>query len=167
MRDIVETTGDAERGGRPHQHAPFSIHEDRSVLDAISEMARLGSHALVVVDDAGALSGIITERDYVAKVKVEGRASQDTQVAEVMTRTPWCASLDYSLDDVLQVMTSYGFRHMPIVAGVGEPGGGRPGSLRPRCLGLLSIVDIMRTICQWPDRPMHWPDGKAPMPGPL
>jgi CBS domain-containing protein len=91
--------------GRQHL-PPFSIHQDCSVLDAIREMARLGSHALVVVDDAGALCGIITERDYIQKLKVVGRTSEDTPVSEVMTSTPWCASLDFTLDDVLTVRTS-------------------------------------------------------------
>jgi CBS domain-containing protein len=96
----------AQEAGRQHL-PPFSIHQDRSVLDAIREMARLGSHALVVVDDAGALCGIITERDYIQKLKVVGRTSEDTPVSEVMTPTPWCASLDFTLDDVLTVRTSF------------------------------------------------------------
>ena len=53
--------------GAPEHHVPFSIHEERSVLDAIAEMARLGSHALVAVDSRGMLAGIITERDYIYK----------------------------------------------------------------------------------------------------
>ena len=161
-------------GGRP---AFPSIHEARTVLDAIAAMARLNAHALVVLDDAGALVGIITERDYVLKVKVEGRASVDTPIRDVMTATPWCASLDFTLDDVLELMTRYGFRHMPVVGAVGEAGAtgerervaaaSAAAELRPRCHGLISIVDVMRTITEWPDRPMTWPDNEAPLPGPL
>ena len=159
--------------GASQHHVPFSIHEERSVLDAIAEMARLGSHALVAVDGAGRLAGIVTERDYVYKVKVEGKRSVDTLVRDVMTRTPWCASVDFTLDDVLSLMTRYGFRHLPIVGALGDvpPDGQQQqlsshGPIRPRCLGLLSIVDVMRTICEWPERPMGWPDGKPPLVGP-
>ena len=161
--------------GSAQHHVPFSIHEERSVLDAIAEMARLGSHALVVVDSRGTLAGIITERDYIYKIKVEGRTSVDTLIRDVMTRTPWCASPDFTLDDILSLMTRYGFRHLPIVGALGGvPAEGREaaemsgthGPIRPRCLGLLSIVDVMRTICEWPDRPMGWPDGKPPPVGP-
>ncbi len=152
---------------------PFSIHEERSVLDAIAEMARLNTHALVVLDACGGLVGIITERDYIYKVKVAGRTSTDTPVRDVMTPSPWCASLDFTLDDVLTVMTRYGFRHMPVVGAVGEPEAGRAeddgssGPLRPRCHGLISITDVMRTICEWPHRPLSWPDNEPPLPGPL
>lgn len=175
VRDIAARMAvpPAPQGASQH-HVPFSIHEDRSVLDAITEMARLGSHALVVVDSAGGLAGILTERDYVYKIKVEGKTSVDTSIRDVMTRTPWCASIDFTLDDILSLMTRYGFRHLPIVGALGDvPANGNEqttmsshGSMRPRCLGLLSIVDVMRTICEWPERPMHWPDGKEPLVGP-
>ena len=122
------------------------------------------------------LASLVQERDYVYKIKVEGKTSVDTSIREVMTRTPWCASPDFSLDDVLSLMTRYGFRHLPIVGSLGgvSPEGapessamdGGHGPIRPRCLGLLSIVDVMRTICEWPDRPMGWPDGKPPLVGP-
>ena len=167
VRDIMARmqpppTDDAE------QLAPYTIREDRSVLEAIQLMARLGSHALVAVDTFGGVCGVLTERDYVSKVKLEGRTSTDMLVREAMTPQPWCASLDFTLDDVLTVLTSYGFRHMPIVGAVGDPaaGGGDRASLRPRCLGLLSVVDILRTIVEWPDRPIQWPDNAPPLPGP-
>ncbi len=189
MRRMRVPPAAADAGARAGRHAPapFSIHQSRSVLDAIAEMARLDTHALVVVDDTGALAGIVTERDYIHKVKLEGRSSAETPVWRVMTSAPWCASLDFTLDDVLTVMTRYGFRHMPIVGGAGaaEDSGARGGPaeaetsggsdsdegattpLRPRCLGLLSVVDVMRTITEWPERPMHWPDNQPPLPGPL
>jgi CBS domain-containing protein len=180
VRDILSRmpAPPAPEGGPEHaaHHPPFSIHEERSVLDAIAEMARLNTHALVVLDRRGSLSGIITERDYIYKVKVAGLTSIDTLVSEIMTPTPWCASLDFTLDDVLTVMTRYGFRHMPVVGSVGEPEpGGEPprvddgGSspFRPRCHGIISITDVMRTICEWPDRPLSWPDNEPPLPGPL
>lgn len=174
VRDIMSRMAvpPAAEGTTQHR-VPYSIHEGRSVLDAIAEMARLNSHALVVVDKHGTLAGIITERDYVYKVKVEGKASVDTLVRDVMTRTPWCASVDFTLDDILTIMTRYGFRHLPIVGALGAVAPKAHGEalnsdrpIRPRCLGLLSVVDVMRTICDWPERPMGWPNGKAPLVGP-
>lgn len=146
----------------PERHTrlgvPFTIPEHWSVLSAIRMMADTNQHALVAVNQDGELTGIISERDYVYKVKVEGRHSDDTTVAQVMTQTPWCASIDFTLDDVLTIITTYGFRHLPVVGGLGGLRDGPP-SLRPRPIGLVSVNDILRVITAWPSPSNRWPEG--------
>ena len=140
------------------------INAGSTVLEAIGQMANTDQHALCVLDhDDGGLVGIITTRDYICKMKVHGRESASTRVRSVMTPTPQCASPDFTLDDVLQLFTTFGFRHLPVVSAI-MPGhvAARP-SLHPHVVGLLSINDVLRTICAWPDRPLHWPCGQQPL----
>ena len=80
-----------------------------------------------------------------------------------MTATPQCASPDFTLDDVLQLFTTYGFRHLPVVSNVTPTHLVAKPSLRPQCVGLISISDVLRTVCAWPDRPVHWPGGQPPL----
>ena len=98
-----------------------------------------------------------------AKIKLRGKTSATSQVEEIMTATPQCASPDFTLDDVLQLFTTYGFRHLPVVSNVTPTHLVAKPSLRPQCVGLISISDVLRTVCAWPDRPVHWPGGQPPL----
>lgn len=140
-----------------------TIGKHKTVLDAIRQMRDTDVHALCVLNGEKELLGIVTERDYVYKVKMQGRESINTRVSQIMSTTPWCATPDFTLDDILTVMTTYGFRHLPVVGSLTtQPSKGGP-SLHPHCIGLISVNDVLRTVTQWPDRPLHWPDNEPPL----
>lgn len=87
--------------------------------------------AAVVVDGAGAVLGIVTERDVVRAVGERGASALPTSVTDEMTaRVVTCRS-DAAIDDIMALMTSGKFRHVPVV----EAG---------RLEGIVSIGDVVK-----------------------
>ncbi|XP_048324961.1 CBS domain-containing protein CBSX3, mitochondrial isoform X3 [Ziziphus jujuba] len=60
---------------------------DDSVYDAVKSMTQHNVGALVVVKsgEEKSVAGIITERDYLRKIIVQGRSSKSTKVGDIMT----------------------------------------------------------------------------------
>ena len=85
------------------------------------------------------LIGILTNRDLVTKVVAESRGPNQTEVAEVMTRTIVACRADDDVDSAIAAMEDYGVRHLPIID--------RQGSI----LGIISQSDV-RT--PYPRRPL-------------
>jgi signal-transduction protein with cAMP-binding, CBS, and nucleotidyltransferase domain len=73
---------------------PIKMREETSVLDAIVQMADKRRSSVVIVDAAGRMIGIFTERDLLRRVAVAGRDPRATRLAEVMTREPEALSPD-------------------------------------------------------------------------
>ena len=87
--------------------------------------------ALVAIDDAGQVAGILSERDIVRRLR--GAATLlSQQVTTIMTPKPVTCTREDSVDDVMQMMTGRHFRHMPVV----ENG---------RLIGVISIGDVVKT----------------------
>ncbi|KAK2632718.1 hypothetical protein EUGRSUZ_L01179 [Eucalyptus grandis] len=60
---------------------------DDTVYDAVKSMTQHNVGALVVVKpgEQKSIAGIITERDYLRKIIVQGRSSKSTKVGDIMT----------------------------------------------------------------------------------
>jgi CBS domain-containing protein len=110
----------------------YSVRPEDSVLDALREMATRGVGALLVLED-GKVVGVVSERDYARKVVLEGRASRDTAVREIMSSPVFTLPPDATADDGLALMTAKRIRHLPVV----EAG---------RLLGVISIGDLVAAV---------------------
>jgi CBS domain-containing protein len=86
-----------------------------TVREAARVMAEKGIGAVPVVEGRK-LIGIFTERDIVAKVIALGRDVDRSRLEEVMTRRPETVSTHCPLAEVLEVMISGGFRHLPVMS---------------------------------------------------
>ena len=111
----------------------FSLPSDASVYSAIEMMADKKVGALLVVDD-GWLVGIISERDYARKVILQGRASKDTFVRDIMTPNPIAIRCEHTVDEAMRTMTENRIRHLPVLNSRGE------------IAGVLSIGDLVNWI---------------------
>ena len=89
----------------------ISIAGDASVFDAIKLMADRAVGSLLVMD-GDQLQGIVTERDYARKVIIKGRASDTTQVHEIMTVDIITATHDQTVNDCMSVMSKRRIRHL-------------------------------------------------------
>jgi CBS domain-containing protein len=108
----------------------FTIDPHSTVFDAITQMVRHGVGALIVVEDDNVL-GIITERDYLRKVAIEGRTSRTTMVHEIMSSPVLAVQPADDLNQCLALMTERRVRHLPVIE-------------RGALVGLVSIGDLVK-----------------------
>jgi len=109
-----------------------SVEASATVFEAITRMVAANVGALLVVEE-GRLCGIVTERDYLRRVAVQGRTSRDTLVREIMTAEVVCVPRDAEVSECLALMSERRIRHLPVLDG---------GALA----GVVSIGDLVRQV---------------------
>ncbi|MBY0431816.1 MAG: CBS domain-containing protein, partial [Rhodospirillales bacterium] len=97
-----------------------SIPKTARVHLAAKVMADRGVGAVVVTNAEGRLEGIVTERDIAIKVVAEGLNPDNVTVEDIMTPDPDCLDPNDTALDVLEMMRSRGYRHLPVVNGNGK-----------------------------------------------
>jgi signal-transduction protein with cAMP-binding, CBS, and nucleotidyltransferase domain len=115
----------------------LTIASDASVFDMVKQMvdANVGS---LLVTVSGRIEGIVTERDYLRRVTLEGRTDKDTPVSEIMTSPLIVVTPDTPVDECMAIMTDRRIRHMPVV----EDG---------EVMGMVSIGDLVKFQSQQQD----------------
>jgi CBS domain-containing protein len=91
----------------------LEIDAEASVLDAVKSMVENNVGALLVTD-AGQVTGIVTERDYLRRVTLEGR-TEAAPVREIMSSPLIVVTPETSVDECMAVMTDRRIRHVPVV----------------------------------------------------
>jgi len=110
----------------------WSIEPQASILQAIEQMAKKEVGALLVMD-SDKLVGIITERDYVRKVALEGRSSRDSQVQDIMSPKVLCAKPEQTVQECMALMSDKRARHLPVLE-------------QKKVIGVISIGDLVMSI---------------------
>lgn len=87
----------------------------------------------VMVTSETSLVGIVTERDINFRVVALGRNPETTLLSDVMTRNPDTLVPDAPVADALDMMQSYGYRHVPV-----EGKGG--------VVGIVSVRDLFMEV---------------------
>ena len=109
----------------------LQIEASATVLDAIKRMVESNVGALLVTDN-GQVTGIVTERDYLRRVTLEGRTERDTLVREIMSLPLVYVTPDTSVDECMAVMTERRIRHVPVFTDERE------------LVGIVSIGDLVK-----------------------
>jgi len=110
-----------------------SLKKDATAREAAEAMASANVAAVVVVDEQTNIIGILTERDLSRKVVANGTDSNKVFVSDIMTANPDTLSPDDSAGDALELMSSRGYRHLPV-------------AVDGKCVGLVSIRDLYSTV---------------------
>ena len=108
----------------------LTVESDASVYDAVKQMVERNVGSLLVTVD-GRIEGIVTERDYLRRVTLEGRTDRETHVSEIMSSPLVVVTPETSVDECMSVMTDRRIRHVPVVDN-GE------------IVGVVSIGDVVK-----------------------
>lgn len=91
------------------------VGTDQTVFDAVEKMAANDIGAVLVLDAAGKIVGIFTERDTLQKVTRCCLDPATTPVTAVMTQQVRYAKPDHTIEHCLAQMTERFFRHLPVL----------------------------------------------------
>jgi len=111
-------------------HDVLQIEADASVFEAVKRMVEANVGSLLVTE-RGEITGMITERDYLRRVTVEGRTDDETSVREIMSSPLVVVTPQTSIDECMALMTDRRIRHLPVT----DRGG---------VVGIVSIGDVVK-----------------------
>ena len=109
----------------------LTIDAEATVFEAIKRMVEANVGALLVTE-GGKVAGIVTERDYLRRVTLEGRTEEETLVREIMTSPLVYVTPETSVEECMAVMTERRIRHLPVFSE------GRD------LVGVVSIGDVVK-----------------------
>jgi len=114
----------------PHRHV-VSLPPQASVREAARVMTKANCGSVLIIDAAGVMLGILTERDLMTRVLAKALKAEATPVSEVMTPHPRCVLPEMTVSDAVLILLERGFRHLPMVSATGK------------ILGVFSIRDAL------------------------
>ena len=123
---------------------PSTVLPTDSLRTARDRMAAAGCRRLPVVDEAGLIVGIITDRDVRLALNsplvMRERWQDDllldhTGVDACMTVDPICIAPDASLEDAIDLLLAHKISGLPVVEG-------------GRLVGIVTVTDLLRALLQ-------------------
>ena len=103
--------------------------------ETVAATARLMNYqrigAVLVRDAKDNVVGVISERDIIRGIAVNGARALDMEVRELMTREVVSCKPTDTISEVMRVMTTRRFRHLPVM---------EDGALK----GMISIGDVVK-----------------------
>ncbi len=100
-------------------------------VSALLTEHRIG--AVLVMDRADQILGIVSERDVVRSIAQNGARTLEMTAGQLMTRAVHLAATDMTVEDAMRKMTSGRVRHLPVV----ENGA---------VVGMVSIGDVVKSV---------------------
>jgi len=113
---------------------PICLPDGASVREAIERMLAGRQAGVLVVDGAGRLAGIFTERDVLTRVAGRGLAPEATRLGQVMTANPEALSTGDRIAYAIHCMSVAGYRTIPLVDADRRP------------VGVVTVSDVLRWL---------------------
>lgn len=110
-----------------------TVSPDITVAEAARTLATNRIGALIALEEGGAIAGILSERDIVRGVALQGEGCLRAPVRDLMTAAVLTCHEDDSVESLMQTMTSKRIRHLPVVDGDG------------RLVGIVTIGDVVKS----------------------
>ncbi len=112
--------------------ALIHVRSGDMVVEALRQMRDSRVRSVLVIDD-DVLVGIVTQGDCAIKVLLPGLDAKQTPVSQVMTSNPVTVKPDDRLQGCMAMMSTRGFRHLPVL----DAG---------KVIGVISIGDVVKDI---------------------
>jgi CBS domain-containing protein len=109
----------------------FTVEPGDSVQTIVDMLARHRIGAVVGVDAAGGIAGIVSERDVVRAMVGDAAGVVSKTAKDIMTAKVRTCSPSDSEAELMQMMTESRIRHLPVVA-------------NGRVTGMISIGDVVK-----------------------
>jgi CBS domain-containing protein len=139
VNGTVTTLGPAE---------PICLPASATVRDAVDRMMAGRQAGVLVVDGAGRLAGIFTERDVLTRVVGKGRDARSTRLADVMTASPEALTSRHRVAYAIHCMSVAGYRTVPLVDDERRP------------VGIVTATDVIRWLASlFPEAILNLPPG--------
>jgi CBS domain-containing protein len=119
----------------------YAISPEATVFEALKAMAKHNTGALLVMEGEK-MVGILSERDCVRKVDLEGRNTRDTRVREIMTGDVITVSCDQPLEECMHLMQDKGIRHLPVYD-------------QQELMGFVSVRDMLGEMLEMQQTMLH------------
>jgi CBS domain-containing protein len=110
----------------------LTVSPDESVHGAIEKMAEISAGTALVME-GGEVVGIVSERDVIRKVVLQGENIDNVKVRDIMSSELTTVTQETSLDDCMQLITEKRIRHLPVMC---------DGNL----CGIVSIGDVVKYL---------------------
>jgi arabinose-5-phosphate isomerase len=113
-------------------------NESTSIREVFSRVDDSGRRtgAVMLVDDAGCLSGLFTDSDLARLFSQHRQPPLDSPIAEVMTRSPVTTTPDAILSEVVDLLTERKISELPVIDDRQHP------------IGLIDITDVIGLMPQ-------------------
>jgi CBS domain-containing protein len=109
----------------------LTVHPDARISDVAAILAENRIGAVLVIDEAEQMLGIVSERDIVRALAGNGPRTVDMTAGQLMTRAVHVAHPDTTVVEAMHIMTVGRFRHLPVVD-------------HDTLVGLISIGDVVK-----------------------
>jgi len=113
-------------------HEVASVQPSDTIADLVQVLGSRRIGAVLVIDSAKQVLGIVSERDIVRALGVHGAATLSMAADQIMTRGLKTATPRTTVAEAMSMMTVGRFRHLPVMEN---------GAL----VGLISIGDVVKT----------------------
>ena len=124
VRDII----------RKKENDIWSIAPDATVYGALQMMAEKNVGALLV-KTGDQVDGILSERDCIRKVDLQGQTSRLTKVKDIMTSDVITVQVTEKIEDCMTTMIEKNIRHLPVYEG-------------EQLLGMISVRDVLKEMIE-------------------
>ena len=112
----------------------FSIAPESTVYEAMESMAKHNTGALLVMSGEE-MVGILSERDCVRRVELEGKNVRETKVNDIMTGEVITVDCDQPLEECMSLMLEKSIRHLPVYDS-------------KKLMGFVSVRDVLREMIE-------------------
>ncbi len=120
----------------------ISVDPSATVMEIAEIISSRRIGAVLVLDQAGGVAGIVSERDVVKALAKHAGKVTGMRADDLMTRNVTTASSKTTVDEAMEIMDAGYFRHLPVV---------NDGRLE----GIISIRDLVKYRIQQHERDVN------------